>query len=77
MVDAELEDECEVPRRLSLTQPFPFEGCPPTTPARCHSPGLARLARAVAQRVGAMSTAERNSVVKVSVRACVHMCVRA
>lgn len=71
VVDAELEEELQggcPTSRLSLTQPFPFEGCPPTTAGPCHSPGLQRLTDAVAANLGAMSEAERNSLVKVGRR---------
>ncbi|KAL4425507.1 hypothetical protein ABPG75_009523 [Micractinium tetrahymenae] len=68
VVDAELEEELAegegTTSRLSLTQPFPFEGCPPTKAEPCHSPGLRRLTEAVQAKLGGMSTAERNSLVK-------------
>ena len=66
VIDAELEEEGTHQLRLSLTQPFPFEGCPPTTTDPCPSPGLARLIRAVSSRVASEATpADRNSLVKV------------
>lgn len=75
VIDGELEEEeggeCEVSApaagcRLSLTQPFPFEGCPPTTRAPATSPGLRRLVEAVGGKVGVMSPVERNSIIKAS-----------
>ena len=74
MIDGELEEEeaethggpCA--SRLTLTQPFPFEGCPPTTPSPGHSPGLQRLVGAVGAKVDTMSTGERNSLIKVTNR---------
>lgn len=67
VVDAELEEELQegaCVSRLSLTQPFPFEGCPPTKAEAGHSPGLQRLTDAVQSKIGSMSAAERNSLIK-------------
>lgn len=75
LVDGELEEDVQEsgqaggitpPLRTTLTQPFPFEGCPPTLhgqPAR--SPGLGRLAVAIDACLPTMTAAERNSLVKV------------
>lgn len=49
-------------------QPFPFEGCPPTKAEPGHSPGLHRLTQAIQAKLPGMSTAERNSVIKVGGR---------
>ena len=65
IIDGELEDETERQSRATLTQAFPFEACPPTTRQTSHSPGLQRLADAVARGRGDMTVAERNSLIKV------------
>ncbi|KAJ9514043.1 hypothetical protein QJQ45_021139, partial [Haematococcus lacustris] len=70
LVDGELEEEVlphEAPRapRTSLTQDFPFEGCPPTTPTQGFSPGLEALGLAVQGALPVMSVAEKNSLIKV------------
>ncbi|EFN57798.1 hypothetical protein CHLNCDRAFT_143159 [Chlorella variabilis] len=68
VVDAELEEElgegASPASRLSLTQAFPFEGCPPTKHEPCHSPGLQRLTVAIDANIDSMSSAERNSLIK-------------
>lgn len=51
--------------RLSLTQPFPFEGCPPTTPEPATSPSLQRLVAALGAKVGGMAPTERNGLVRI------------
>jgi hypothetical protein len=48
-----------------MVQPYPFEGCPPAKPERGHSPGLHRLVAAIQAKLGHMSSAERNSLIKV------------
>lgn len=65
VIDAELEEEGTAASRLSLTQDFPFEGCPPVTSEPCPSPGLTRLVAAVRAQALTATTAEKNSLIKV------------
>jgi len=76
VIDAELEEDlvADQQERLSLTQPFPFEKCPPTTQVPGRSPGIGRLVEAVTKVLTgpdkegdgarAITVAERNSLVK-------------
>lgn len=64
LVDGELEEEGAT-SALTLTQAFPFEACPPTTEHLSHSPALQLLIGGIGASTAAMSTAERNSLVKV------------
>lgn len=65
VIDGELEEEDCVQSRLSLTQEFPFPDAPPTSPSPGSSPGLKLLTEAVKDKIGSMSQAEKNSLIKV------------
>ena len=71
MVDGELEEDNAHVSRASLTQHFPFDACPPTTKQASHSPCLQRLIEAVMLSKGALTVAERNSLIKVCCSLCV------
>lgn len=66
IIDAELEEESPAASRLSLTQSFPFDGCPPTTSDPAISPGLQRLTDAIVNclKDSHVSMVERNSLIK-------------
>ena len=71
VVDSELEEENAHVSRASLTQHFPFDACPPTTKQASHSFCLQRLIEAVMLSRGALTVAERNSLIKVCCSLCV------
>ena len=69
IVDMELilPDPVAQGSKASLTQTFPFEGCPPTKTGDMgrQSPGLALLLAAVDKKFEALSTADQHSLRKV------------
>lgn len=66
IIDGELEEEGVEGNRLqTLAQEFPFPGAPPAHGQPSRSPGLERLEVAVRNALPSLSTAERNSLIKV------------
>lgn len=73
LVDGELEEEemeeeaqvYESVKLISLTQDFPFQGCPPTCGGRAQSAGLARVLAALRGLAPTMSPQQRHGLTKV------------